>query len=196
MFSGVVHGPRKDRLKPAVAFFRRRGKGRPAKPSEKHRNQVAPFANAPGYSVAAEFSDAMTCGPTFLNERGFSALLKHVEATGASTVIVVSAREFAPDHLVPGSWHTMLRNFGSNCLRPMIQTASSILFFNSRWWIRCSAWPLALKRSCRALIARRPAKELTFRLGLNIANAMPTCSLRPLSWQKACIRLASARARH
>jgi hypothetical protein len=53
----------------------------------------------------------MTCGPTFLNGRGFSALLKHVEAAGASTVIVVSAREFAPDHLVRAVGYTMLRNY-------------------------------------------------------------------------------------
>ena len=87
-------------MKTAVAFFRRRGQGRAAKPSEHHRRQVAAFAKASGFEVVAEFSETMSTVAAFPSGRGFTALLRHIEATGVSTIIVACAGEFATDPIV------------------------------------------------------------------------------------------------
>ena len=96
-------------MKTAVAFFRRRGQGRAAKPSEHHRWQVAAFAKASGYKVVAEFSETMSTVAAFPNGRGFTALLRHIEATGVSTIIVASAGEFAADTIVRAVGYAALR---------------------------------------------------------------------------------------
>ena len=96
-------------LKAAVAFFRRRGQGRAAKPSEHHQRQVAAFAKASGYKVVAEFSETMSTVAAFPSGRGFTALLRHIEATGVSTIIVASASEFATDPIVRAVGYAALR---------------------------------------------------------------------------------------
>ena len=95
-------------FRPAIAFLRRTGAGR-AKPAEPHRKLLAAFADASGYTFVAEFSERMGTGAAFPNGRGFSALLRHVETTGTSTVIVASASEFAPDRLVRAVGYAALR---------------------------------------------------------------------------------------
>ena len=96
-------------VKTAVAFFRRRGQGRAAKPSEHHRRQVKTFAKVSGYDVVAEFSETMSTVAAFPSGRGFTALLRHIEATGVSTIIVASAGEFATDPIVRAVGYAALR---------------------------------------------------------------------------------------
>ena len=96
-------------MKTAVAFFRRVGKGRAAKPSEHHRRQVAAFAKASGFKIVAEFSETISTVAAFPSGRGFTALLRHIEATGVSTIIVASAGEFATDPIVRAVGYAALR---------------------------------------------------------------------------------------
>lgn len=96
--------------KTAIAFLRRKGGGR-AQPSEQHRKQIAAFAESSGYKIVAEFSEKMNTGATFPTGRGFSALLRHIEATGAPTIIVASASEFATDRIVRAVGYAVLRGY-------------------------------------------------------------------------------------
>ena len=83
--------------KAAVAFYRKRGEGRQARPLEAHRKVVDVFATAVGYEIVAEFADKSPAGDC---GRGFSSLLTFLEAKGVSTVLVASRAEFATDSLV------------------------------------------------------------------------------------------------
>ena len=96
-------------MKSAVAFFRRHGQGRAAKPSEHHRKQIAAFAEATGFEITAEFSESMSPVALFLSGRGFFALLRYIEATGVSTIIVASANEFSTDRIVRAVGYAALR---------------------------------------------------------------------------------------
>ena len=113
------------RMKRAVAFFRRRGQGRAAKPLEHHRRQAAAFARAAGYEIVAEFSENMRAEERYPSGRGFRALLRYVEASGASTIIVASAGEFASDPVVRAVGYTALRGRGIELLAADGPTSSA-----------------------------------------------------------------------
>ena len=98
-------------MKTAVAFFRRKGKGRAAKPSEQDRQLVAAFAERSRYEVVAEFVDdtnlfGLPTGP------GFAAMLKRFEANGVDTIIVSTAASFAKDATVQAVGYLKLRQYG------------------------------------------------------------------------------------
>ena len=81
----------------AVAFYRKKGEGRKAKPLDAHRKVIGEFAAAAGYEIVAEFADKSAAGDF---SRGFSTLLTFLEAMGVSTVVVASSAEFATDSVV------------------------------------------------------------------------------------------------
>ena len=95
------------KTQPAVAFYRKNGDGRYAKPLEAHRKAIREFATAAGYNIAAEFADKLVPGRF---GKGFTSLLKYVETTGAPTVIVAASSEFATDPIDRAVAYAVLLN--------------------------------------------------------------------------------------
>ena len=165
-------------------FFPSRGKGRAAKPSEHHRRQVAAFAKASGFEIVAEFSETMSTVATFPSGRGFTALLRHIEATGVSTIIVACAGEFATDPIVRAVGYAALRGRRIELLAADDPRG----FIDEALPVQLVGQVLELSASYEKLLARayREAahERANIEVGPNIVSATPTWCLRSCRWQR------------
>jgi DNA invertase Pin-like site-specific DNA recombinase len=79
----------------------------------RQRAAVAAYAKARGLEVAREFCDAAVSGADPIDRRpGFVAMLAHLHADGARTILVETASRFARDLAVQLTGHDLLKARG------------------------------------------------------------------------------------
>jgi DNA invertase Pin-like site-specific DNA recombinase len=101
---------------PAMAYLRTSSAanvGADKDSDKRQRVAIEAFARLSGFEIVAEFYDQAVSGADAIDGRpGFVAMLKHVEASGARTIIVETANRFARDLMVQEVGHASLRKSG------------------------------------------------------------------------------------
>jgi len=100
----------------AVAYLRTSSKanvGADKDSDKRQRAAISAYAKAAGYEIVAEFYDEAVSGADPVDARpGFAAMLAHLLANGARTIIVESPDRFARDLMVQLAGHDMLKAKG------------------------------------------------------------------------------------
>ncbi len=118
-------GMSSGKLKPAVAFYRRRGGGTPAAlPSE--RASVESFAALHGFTVTFEFVYAGASDEALFDSEAFNAMLECIGAKSAATVIVASDTTFSLDPLVQSVGAAQFRRHGISLIAAETSDAQAI----------------------------------------------------------------------
>jgi DNA invertase Pin-like site-specific DNA recombinase len=100
----------------AVAYLRTSSAANVGQDKDSDRRQrqaIDTFARQGGFTVVGEFYDAAVSGADPIESRpGFAAMLKHIETSGARTIIVETANRFARDLMVQEVGFARLRERG------------------------------------------------------------------------------------
>jgi phosphoglycolate phosphatase-like HAD superfamily hydrolase len=104
------------RLKPAIAFFRRKANASRLDDLQSERVAIEAYAERSGYEIVFEFSHIDEGDEELLDSPAFEAMLTRVAAQNVRAVIVATATTFAQNPLVQAVGAAKFRKFGVEVL--------------------------------------------------------------------------------